>query len=234
MRKVDSVNGSLIRENQSLFNNIEMFKKNTEELMNENNLLKDSLDKYEVSYADLDLVLQQLQSDNTQLKTEVQRVKRNRTISRERSIPRNYNDSPERDVHRSHTEHKARPDIVRVSDIPEIYPTKESKFASSQYAHPQAINTADVSGFKNQGPRSLFQQYLASSETKNSNFENHNDHREPRFNPTQPRENISDRVENKVRYEHQSAEREKYAFLTPEKDKRSDKNLNTSSEFNRI
>jgi hypothetical protein len=234
MRKFDSVNGSLIRENQSLFNNIEMFKKNTEELMNENNLLKDSLDKYEVSYADLDLVLQQLQSDNTQLKTDVQRVKRNRTISREKSRPRNYNDSPERDVHRIHTEHKARPDTVRVSDISEIYPTKEANHASSQFSHPQAINTADASDFKNQGPRSLFEQYLANNQTKNSNFENHKDHREPRFNPIHPRENISDRLENKVRYEHQSAEREKYAFMTPEKDKRSNLNLNTSSESKRI
>jgi hypothetical protein len=234
MRKLDSVNGSLIRENQSLFNNIEMFKKNTEELMNENNVLKDSLDKYEVSYADLDLVLQQLQSDNTQLKTDVKRVKRNRTISREKSRPRNYNDSPERDIHRSHIEHQARPDIGRVSDVSEIYPPKEVKFASSQFAHPQAINTTDGSDFKNQGPRSLFRQYIESNQTKNSNLENQKDHRESRFNPTQSRENIPDRVENKVRYEHQSAEREKYAYLTPEKDRRSNKNLNTSSKFKYI
>lgn len=82
-RKIDSINNSLTRENHNLVNNIEMFKKNTEGLIEENNKLRDDLDALEERTADQTLLIQNLQTENQMLRADNQRVRRNRTASRE-------------------------------------------------------------------------------------------------------------------------------------------------------
>lgn len=211
----------MVRENQSLISNIQLFKKNTEELLNENNALKDSLDRFEVSYADLDFVLQQLQTENSQLKTEVQRVKRNRTISRERQSPEKYQDSPEKDMRKSFSVLDIRPEITRVFDIPETYTTREVRPSL-----PQTFNIPDINKFKSLGTRSLYEQYLATNQNKKQQ-----DQRESRFSYVQPEKEIVHRAENNGYYSHQSPDREVYEYLTPEKDRRPVKDLHTNSEF---
>lgn len=210
----------MVRENQSLMNNIQLFQKNTEELLNENNALKDSLDRFEVSYADLDLILQQKQTENSQLKTEVQRVKRNRTISRERNSPERYNDSPEKDMRKSFSVLKIRPELTNVLDTPERYATKEVRPSL-----PQTFNIPEIKNFKNQGTRSLYEQFLA----KNQNKPQH-DQRESRFSYVQPEKEIVHRTELNGNYSHQSPEREVFEYMTPEKDRRPVKDLHTNSK----
>ncbi|CAI2386739.1 unnamed protein product [Moneuplotes crassus] len=144
LRRLDSANNTLTRENQSLLKNIELYKINTEEILKENNLLKDNLDKIEVSFSDQELVIQQLQSDKEQLKAEVDRVRRNRTLSRGPSRRSASRGTPVRDksYEKSPLQDSPKPNKVH-------------------FNIPSRGTNASKPSFKNATAKSLYEEYIA-------------------------------------------------------------------------
>lgn len=147
LRRLDSSNNTSIRENQSLVRNIELFKKNTEEILCENNMLKDCLDKFEVHSVDQEIFVQELKYETTQLKAEIDRVRRNRPLSREPLRNSTLNKVHTRDLSYEKIPvqeiERISPKIQRVT--PEV-PTNSSNFS--------------LNNFKNKGTKSLYDEYL--------------------------------------------------------------------------
>jgi len=117
MRKLDSTNSSLQRENLALNNNIELLKRTNEQLSDENNGLRDLVEKVETEKADEDLDIQNLQLENSKLKAEVARLIKYRSPSRERQKDVEvYDEIPTRDVDQRTTLHlsdqKEKPKVV--------------------------------------------------------------------------------------------------------------------------
>jgi len=227
LRRLDSSNNTFQRENQSLIRNIELFKTNTEELLRENNTLKDSLDKLEVSYDDQEILIQELELENSQLRTEVDRVKRNRTQSREptrnsimnRALSSNlrYDRTPVRDAP------KSPPRIQR--EKPEVV-EKSPKFS--------------MNNFKNQGARSLYDEYLSrmnhKEEFSGSLQQNATQFQDHQFNNPLPTEEIQNSARNERNFvecgrDQEIVNKNIFEYMTPHKEVHHSTQLNTQGKL---
>jgi uncharacterized protein YoxC len=217
MRKIDSENGALIRENQTLSKNIELFKKNTEELMNENNQLKDSLDELEVSNSDKELEIQQLRNSNSMLNAEVQRVKRNRTMSRERKREEMSSEKSQRDLNISHIPDSS--PIEKDHHLPQRRPV-DLKSLYQSIKNPK-------SSFKSENSKNLYQEYLNrisfSSKPQSNSHSLLDQSSEPSqvYNKQSVEEEYFPKRSKLQKYyeEYEQANSRQFNYLTPEKDK---------------
>lgn len=149
MRKIDSINNSLTRENHSLVNNIEMFKKNTEGLIEDNNKLRDVLDALEERTADQDLLIQNLQTENQMLKADNQRIRKNRTASREAERNEHLLRSPQMTQNFSHPQVREPDSPVSAKSTIQVDPYQ--KYLSQM----QSVKPSEPSRNAEFNPRSL-------------------------------------------------------------------------------
>lgn len=160
MRKLDSMCNTLGRENSSLMKNIELFRKNTEQLLQENNQLKDMVENLESDNTDLGMTLNQLKSDNEMQRQEIQRLRRSRTASREAEFRREL---PHEVTHES---------PVRDRDIKSFRPNNEEPN--------RALNTPPRT-FTNNATQNIYEEYLKRMQPNLSN--------QPRNVPSSPYNN---------------------------------------------
>lgn len=154
IRRICSENSNLNRENQTLLKNIDMFRKNTEDLMLENNKLKDTIDELEVICSDKEIETQQLMTSITSLQAEINRLRRTRSKSREtRSIqeftPRKQSDDYD-ELNQSSNSHSQSFQIQNLKPVQQ----PQNSFQSHNFT-PLKQNS-----FQRQNTKNLYQEYL--------------------------------------------------------------------------